>query len=79
MFSKIKAWKKAISAPKRAPPMDKTGDTVKVIMSVIALTGADPRKVLERLEEKIEQIEFVPKKDADIDAAVRGNMNERPY
>ena len=57
MFSKINAWRKAIAKPKKAPPMDKTGDTVKVIMSVISLTGADPRKVVERLQEIIEQIE----------------------
>ena len=59
--------------------MDKTGDTVKVIMSVISLTGADPRKVVERLQERIEEIEFGPKKDADIDAIVNGDMNERRY
>lgn len=59
--------------------MDKTGDTVKVIMSVISLTGADPRKVVERLQERIEEIEFGPKKDDDIDAIVNGDMNERRY
>ena len=42
MFSKIKAWRRAIATPKKAPPMDKTDDTIKVIMSVISLTGADP-------------------------------------
>lgn len=79
MFSKINAWRRAIAKPKKAPPMDKTGDTVKVIMSVISLTGADPRKVVERLQEMIEEIEFGPTKDADIDAIVDGDMNERHY
>ena len=59
--------------------MDKTEDTIKVIMSVISLTGADPRKVVERLQERIEEIEFGPKKDDDIDAIVNGDMNERRY
>lgn len=59
--------------------MDKTDDTIKVIMSVISLTGADPRKVVERLQERIEEIEFGPKKDDDIDAIVNGDMNERRY
>ena len=59
--------------------MDKTDDTIKVIMSVISLTGADPRKVVERLQERIDEIEFGPKKDDDIDAIVNGDMNERRY
>lgn len=59
--------------------MDKTDDTIKVIMSVISLTGANPRKVVERLQERIEEIEFGPKKDDDIDAIVNGDMNERRY
>ena len=79
MFSKIKAWRRAIAKPKKAPPMDKTDDTIKVIMSVISLTGADPRKVVERLQERINEIEFGPKKDDDIDAIVNGDMNERRY
>lgn len=79
MFSKIKSWRRAVARTNKAPPKDKTGDTVKVIMSVITLTGADPSKVLERLEEKIKEMEFGPTKDADIDAIVQGDMNERNF
>jgi len=78
MFSKINAWRKAIAKPKKAPLMDKTDDTVNVIMSVITLTGADPSKVLERLQERIEQAKVGPTEDEDIKAIVEVHLNEHP-
>lgn len=78
MFSKINAWRKAIASPKKAAPKDKTDDTVNVIMSVITLTGAEPRKVLERLQERIEQAKVGPIEDADINAIVEVHINENP-
>lgn len=78
MFSKINAWRKAIASPKKLAPKDKTDDTVNVIMSVITLTGANPSKVLERLQERIEQTKAGPNEDEDIKNTVEVYMNEFP-
>lgn len=79
MFSKLNsAWKKVIASPKKAVPKDKTDDTVNVIMSVISLTGANPSKVLERLQERIEQAKVGPTEDADINAIVEVHINDNP-
>lgn len=78
MFSKITAWRRAIATSKKAPPMDKTDDTVNVIMSVITLTGADPSKVLERLQERIKQAKLGPSEDKDINATVEVYLNDNP-
>ena len=79
MFSKFNAWRRAIASPKKAVPKDKRDDTVKVIMSVISLTRADPKVVLERLRENIENNRVGPKKDDDIDAIIEVNMNDHLY
>lgn len=78
MFSRINAWRKAIASTKKAVPKDKTDDTVDVIMSVITLTGADPSKVLERLQERIEQAKVGPIEDDDINAIVEVHINDNP-
>lgn len=78
MFSKINAWRRAIASPKKAVPKDTTDDTVTVIMSVITLTGADPVKVLQRLQERIEQAKVGPSEDEDINAIVEVHINDNP-
>lgn len=79
MFSKLNsAWKRVIASPKKAVPKDKTDDTVNVIMSVISLTGAEPSKVLERLQERIEQTKVGPTEDKDITAIVEVHLNDNP-
>lgn len=79
MFSKINAWRKAITTTKKVPPKDKTDDTVNVIMSVITLTGADAMSVLEKLQERIKQTKAGPSVDEDIKDTVEVFINENPY
>jgi len=79
MFSKINAaWRKVIASPTKSVPKDKTDDTVNVIMSVITLTGANPSKVLERLQERIEQAKVGPSEDKDINAIIEVHLNDNP-
>jgi hypothetical protein len=69
LLKKLRAWKEAIGGPKPELPKRTTVDeAVDIILQTAKLLHIDPQKIVDSLQQRLQESDMKPTIDPDIDA-----------